>query len=122
MKTLFILLFSAFYSVAFAQEPPKNPAEKKAVYIISHLPEVVAADQYMSTHGPDKRHLETYIDGYPTPQDNNYLIRVCEFNGMLCHVHFFFYVNAKTFAIRYLDVVSGKSMPLKMWRKQGAKR
>ena len=115
---LFFVLITISRLAVIAQDKPSTKREIEIVNLIAHLPEVVNANKYMMAHGPDHRHLQTYIDGYPTKSDNNYLVRVCEFNGMLCAVHFFFYVDAQTLAIKYFDVVHNKSIPLALWRKQ----
>ena len=119
--TIFTLTLGFCFS-ANAQDKPLTKQEIKVVNLIAQLPEVVESDKYMRTHGPDKRHLETYIERNPTKSDVHYYLAVAENNGVLMVSHYKFAVNSKTYAISYYDVLTDKLTPLNVWRKNGRKR
>lgn len=100
-----------------AQEQPVTATDKKVVKLINNLPEVMDANKYIyrTTHG--QRDLKTYIERSPTAAQPYYVVSVREFNGMNLVPHFWFYVDPKTFDIRYWDVAEDKSIPLKQWQK-----
>ena len=117
---LLLLLFTAtLYARAQSSKAAKeDKIENKVGDLIAGLPEVMKADTYCrkKTHG--KRHLVTWVARDPSVGDNYYLAKVIEDNGVAYHTWYDFKVSSKTFKIFYVDYLTGKNIPLNVWRKK----
>jgi hypothetical protein len=92
--------------------------ESKVCNLISRLPEVINADNYVKKATKTKRHLFSYLASAPTQDVPYYWVKVAEDNGATYHAHFHFYVEPKTYRIFYLDIVTDKILPESKCRKR----
>jgi len=121
-KIISILWFFMFvYTIAVCKQVKviKEPKEEgKVCDLVLSLSVVRNADNYVRKATKGKRHLFTYVPIDPTKEDNYYYVYVAEDNGMSYHTHFIFLVDPKTYAIKYLDLVTNKRIPLKLCEKR----
>lgn len=120
-KSLFLLMTLCLFGCVVhtkAQDQPLTARDKKVIKLISNIPEVAESRRYIRKSTNGERNLTTEIEVFPSAQDPEYQLSVCEFNGVFLHSHFRFFVNAKTYAVRYWDVAKDTIMPLKQWQQQ----
>ena len=120
MKNVLIFLLLVCFFPAFSQ-CNKNLASEKQVdkicEMISRLPEVIKTDNYCRKLSKGKRHLVTFLGGYPDGDDNYYLIKVAEDNGDSYHTWYLFAYNLDTKKVYFFDQMRDKYIPLRVWRK-----
>jgi len=120
MKTLlslFFLLLLMHYPEAKSQVKRDSVLESKIMDLILSLPEVKQANAYVIKHSHGRRHLFDYIHARPDKKYGDYWVKVSEDNGATYATHFNFFVNGKTFAIKYMDTISSEEVPLEVIRK-----
>lgn len=98
-----LLIFSASGQTTYVKETKK---ESKAVDLVARLPEVINADNYVKKVSKGKRHLVSYLASGPTKEYPYYWVKVVEDNGASYATHFNFYVDTKTYAIKYDDAMA----------------
>ena len=114
-KGLFVLVFLFALKVHAQDSKGVNQQEYKVLRLINLLPEVVENNKVIMKKTNGKRALKAYIENSPGRDHNYYTISVSEFNGMKLVPHFWFSVNASTYAINYWDVINNKLLPYKLW-------
>jgi hypothetical protein len=112
---LLILLLTALCS--YAQDSVgTNKEEKKVLRLVNSLPEVVRENEYRR-----KAHigvfLKAYIQNTPTKQNNYYKVTICEEKEERLFTYDWYEVDCRTYKISYDDIVTGKTISLKEWRK-----
>ena len=89
----------------------------KVLDTISHLYEVKTRRAFVLNKSKGSRILKPLIYKRPKGDFKYYWVKVVEDNGGNLVTHFNFYVNEKTFEIRYLDVVNDRELTLSQWRR-----
>ncbi len=74
--------------------------------------------KYVTKYSRGKRHLSYAVYGRPNKENNYYLVKVWEDNGGSYYTHFNFYVNKKTFAIMYDDIVHDTLISYTDWSRE----
>jgi hypothetical protein len=117
LSLLFLsLAFSAFGQTTYFKETKK---ESKIVDLVASLPEVINADNYVKRITKGKRHLVSFLADHPIKGNPYYHVEVAEDNGMNYYIHFNFFVDRKTLAVKYEDTMDdGKLIPEKECRKK----
>ncbi|MFI5163243.1 MAG: hypothetical protein ACHQHN_18330 [Sphingobacteriales bacterium] len=123
MKALLSLLLLVFFLFSITDGQTVSvkitKGESKALSLIANLPEVVNATNYVKKASKGKRRLRVVLNSDPTKDEPYYYVTVVEWNGIVDHIHFNFYVDPKMFAIKYSDVMDeGKLKPEKQCRKK----
>ncbi|MEO6521290.1 MAG: hypothetical protein ABIN91_06430 [Mucilaginibacter sp.] len=122
MHIILFILFQFLPAVATQQQPIKTTVtkqEEKAMHLIATLPEVIKFNTYVVERSG--RPLVIVVDNDPTKTNPFYKVSVSEDVGERLRTRYWFYVDAKTYAISYWDVANDKIIPLKTWRKNGSK-
>jgi len=95
----------------YAQDPPKNNRERKAVQMVECLKEVKKAKKYFST----TRHpLHVYIDG---KDGHSYLVRAAQFIGERTFTCYVFWVDPRKNIIKYWDIPADTIISIPGWRR-----
>lgn len=118
-NSLIFLLLVCFYQ-ALGQNKLNQATEHQADKVcemISQLPEIIKADNYCKKLSKGKRHLVTFIDGYPGGDDHSYLIKVAEDNGSSYHAWFLFVYKPGSKKVEFYDPAKDQYISLKKWRK-----
>jgi len=116
MKAFYLAMLLLIFGLHVkGQEKAITQQEKKIISLIANLPEMVTYNKSMIKKLG--RPLVFEIDEEPTRDNPDYRVSVAQDHGdRLYHSHYFF-VNGKTYAISYYDVIADKRIPLSYWRK-----
>ncbi|AYL97712.1 hypothetical protein [Mucilaginibacter celer] len=117
LSSLLFLLLLVPQSKTNAQVKPDSVLESKILRLILNLAEVKRANAYVVKHSHNKRHLYDLIYERPKKKGDDYWVKVCTDDRYMLVTNFNFFVNSKTLAIRYMDVVAGDDLPLEVLRK-----
>ena len=117
----FILLFSIAPTYGEEYGAPTNATERKVLRLINSLPEVQRENRFRKSHKMP-RLLKALIQNTPDKQNNYYRVSISEDLGFQLRTYEWYEVDAKTFAIKYLDFASGKSMSLSEMRRLKRKK
>jgi len=94
-----------------------NSEERKVLKLINSLPEVVRENKFRKK-AHYKLFLKAYIQDRPDKTRNYYRVSISENLGSQLRTYDWYEVNPKTSAIRYEDMVTGKTISLEAWRRQ----
>lgn len=122
MKKLILIVSILLGCHAYGQKlPSKQPKETKADRIldmIDNLPDFKKADDWYTKKTKGK-HLITLLANDKGNEDGHYyMVEVDEDNGTTYHTWYNFLIDNKTYKIEYMDIESGKNIPLSVWRKR----
>ncbi len=95
----------------YAQDPPKNYGERKAVKMVEGLKEVKKAKKYFSHTGHP---LHVYIDG---EDGQNYYVRAAQFIGERTFTCFVFWADPNKNIIKYWDIPMDTLVSIPGWRR-----
>jgi hypothetical protein len=120
MKKLILVVFLLVFNCAFGygQEygAATNATERKVLKLINALPEVQQENEFRKAH-KNPRLLKALIQDTPTKENNYYKVSISEDLGFQLRNYEWYEVDAKTFTIRYWDVINDKTMSLSEMRK-----
>lgn len=94
--------------------------EDKILDAIRKLPEVIEREKYLDSLTNHKGHISVMVVSKPSKSQPYYWVKVGYDNELRFETYYNFYVyNAGkgNLEIKYYDVVSGKAITLKEWRK-----
>lgn len=91
--------------------------EDKIIDKILDLPEIKERTAYIIKETGGQRNLKIWIVSTPDKNNNFYVVKAAEDNGMSYVTHFEFHVYPKTMEIKYYDVLSDSELSLAEWRK-----
>ncbi|MFC0513628.1 hypothetical protein ACFFGT_05430 [Mucilaginibacter angelicae] len=118
MKILILTGFILLCNCACAQEygAATNATERKVLRLINALPEVQRENKFRKAH-KNPHLLKALIQSTPTKEKNYYEVSISEDLGFQLRTYEWYEVDAKTFAIRYWDIASDKTMSLREKRR-----
>src|ERR1043165_4065071 len=119
-KVLFAFISLSLSLSGYSQAKGKSTSklEEKILDTIWKLPEVKQEEKLVRKLSKNKRHLSVSIFELPSDKSEDYWIKVCEDNGIMCATSFDFYVNPVALTIKFYDPVRDKLYDLKSWRKK----
>lgn len=89
--------------------------EKHILKLVNELPEVVKENKLRKA-----LHLTIFLRAYiqipPTKTDKYYYVSISEEKGERLFTYDWYKVDSLTYAIKYYDMISDKTMSLKEWR------
>jgi hypothetical protein len=136
MKALIILyIFTSIFSCEYESKPLPSigtsqnvfttdngtQKEDKILDAVRKLPEVIEREKYLDSLTNHKGHVALMVESKPSKLQPYYWIKVGYDNELRFETYFNFYiynVGNGNLEIKYYDVVIGKAITLKEWRKR----
>jgi len=123
MKYVLLILSLLFLAnlQSYSQDfKASNSEERKVLKLINALPEVVRENNFRKK-SHYKLFLGAYIQNRPDKERSYYQVSTSENLGFQLRTYDWYEVDPKTWTIRYEDIVTGKTISLKEWRKRLAR-